>query len=42
MTTAFQLKGNANRALAAATIGFFFGVMAISLFGPTSMTLQPR
>jgi NNP family nitrate/nitrite transporter-like MFS transporter len=39
MTTAFQLKGNANRALAAATIGFFFGVMAISLFGPTSTTL---
>ncbi len=39
MTTNFLLHGNANRALTAATIGFFFGVMAISLFGPTSITL---
>ena len=33
------VKGTPGRALAAATIGFFFGVMAISLFGPTSKTL---
>lgn len=39
MTTKFQLHGNASRSLVAATIGFFFGVMAISLFGPTSTTL---
>lgn len=34
-----KLRGNAPRALLAATLGFFFGVMAISLFGPTSGTL---
>lgn len=36
----FKLQGTPGRALAAATIGFFFGVMAISLFGPTSSTLK--
>ncbi len=39
MDKTFQLHGSANRALAATTIGFFFGVMSISLFGPTSSTL---
>jgi NNP family nitrate/nitrite transporter-like MFS transporter len=34
-----MIKGSAPRALLATTIGFFFGVMAISLFGPTSSTL---
>lgn len=35
----FKLKGTPTQALLGATIGFFFGVMAISLFGPTSTTL---
>ena len=35
----FKLKGTPSSALLGATIGFFFGVMAISLFGPTSTTL---
>ena len=35
----FKLKGTPTSALLGATIGFFFGVMAISLFGPTSTTL---
>lgn len=34
-----KLKGTPTSALLGATIGFFFGVMAISLFGPTSTTL---
>ena len=34
-----KLKGTPTSALWGATIGFFFGVMAISLFGPTSTTL---
>lgn len=36
----FKLRGNASRALTAATLGFFFGAMAISLFGPTGGTLS--
>ena len=35
----FKLKGTPSSALLGATLGFFFGVMAISLFGPTSTTL---
>lgn len=35
----FKLRGTPSQALLGATIGFFFGVMAISLFGPTSTTL---
>ena len=35
----FQLRGTPAQALLGATLGFFFGVMAISLFGPTSTTL---
>ena len=35
----FKLKGTPASALLGATLGFFFGVMAISLFGPTSTTL---
>lgn len=35
----FKLKGTPSSALWGATIGFFFGVMAISLFGPTSTNL---
>ena len=35
----FKLKGTPSSALLGATIGFFFGVMAISLFGPTSTNL---
>lgn len=35
----FKLKGTPTSALWGATLGFFFGVMAISLFGPTSTTL---
>ena len=40
MKNDFKLRGNAPRALTAATLGFFFGAMAISLFGPTSGTLS--
>lgn len=32
----FQLIGSPNRALLAATLGFFFSAMSISLFGPTA------
>lgn len=39
MNNNLSIKGSAPRALLATTIGFFFGVMAISLFGPTSSTL---
>ena len=35
----FQLIGSPNRALLAATLGFFFGAMSISLFGPTAKAL---
>ena len=35
----FQLSGSPNRALLAATLGFFFGAMSISLFGPTAKAL---
>lgn len=35
----FELKGSSDQGLLGATIGFFFGVMAVSLFGPTSSTL---
>ena len=34
-----KIKGTPSSALWGATLGFFFGVMAISLFGPTSTTL---
>ena len=34
-----KIKGTPSSALLGATLGFFFGVMAISLFGPTSTTL---
>ena len=34
------IKGSPMRGLAAATIGFFFGATAISLFGPTAMHLK--
>lgn len=39
MKNDFKLQGSPGRALAATTLGFFFGVMAISLFGPTGSTL---
>ena len=40
MTTAsLTLRGNKTRSLTAATLGFFFGAMAISLFGPTAKGL---
>lgn len=35
----FKIDGTKQRALAAATLGFFFGAMAISLFGPTARAL---
>lgn len=34
------IKGSPTRGLIAATIGFFFGATAISLFGPTAMQLK--
>ena len=34
------IKGSPARALAAATLGFFFGATAISLFGPTATQLK--
>ena len=40
MKQEFKLKGSPNSALLAATIGFFFGAMAISLFGPTAGKLS--
>ncbi|MDL2059658.1 MFS transporter [Mesosutterella sp. AGMB02718] len=36
----FKLNGTPTRALTAATLGFFFGAMAISLFGPTARALS--
>jgi MFS transporter, NNP family, nitrate/nitrite transporter len=36
MKEEFKLAGNAQKSLTAATLGFFFGAMAISLFGPSS------
>lgn len=38
--TDFRLNGTPSQALAAATLGFFFGAMAISLFGPTARALS--
>ncbi|MGI6243284.1 MAG: MFS transporter [Prevotella sp.] len=39
-SSTFKLRGTAMSSLWAATIGFFFGVMAISLFGPTKGILS--
>ncbi len=36
----FNISGSPARALTAATLGFFFGAMAISLFGPTAKALS--
>lgn len=38
--SSFQVKGDANRALIGATVGFFVGFAAVSLFGPTAILLQ--
>lgn len=38
-TTSLTLRGNKTRSLTAATLGFFFGAMSISLFGPTAKGL---
>ena len=36
MTTMYRLKGTPNEGLFGATLGFFFGFAAVSLFGPTA------
>lgn len=40
MNSSFKLQGSKTRSLTAATLGFFFGAMAISLFGPTAKALS--
>ena len=37
---AIKIKGSPARGLAAATLGFFFGSAAISLFGPSATKLN--
>lgn len=39
MNTGLKISGTAGRTLMAATTGFFFGSMSISLFGPTSKAI---